>query len=231
MGELPRHVAVIMDGNGRWAQRRLLPRSAGHSAGLKRMIALSEYFFHRGVEVVTLYALSQENLSRSQEELAALFALFRTYFSGNVERLKKNDLRLEVIGELSLLPEDIQTLIGEGRERTKEGKKGTLVLAIAYGARQDVVRAVNEAVKAGKEVTMESFSALLSTGAYPPLDLLIRTGREKRLSNFLLYEAAYAELYFSDKMFPDFSDADAERALEDYMTRDRRYGKVKAEEG
>ena len=105
------------------------------------------------------------------------------------------------------------------------------MLAIAYGARQDVVRAVNEAVKAGKEVTMESFSALLSTGAYPPLDLLIRTGREKRLSNFLLYEAAYAELYFSDKMFPDFSDADAERALEDYMTRDRRYGKVKAEEG
>lgn len=227
--DLPRHVAVIMDGNGRWAQKRLLPRSAGHSAGMKRMIALSEYLFDRGVEVVTLYALSQENLSRSKEELAALFALFRQYFAGNVERLVKNDLRLDVIGELSLLPEDIRALIVEGKRRTEAGKRGTLVLAIAYGARQDILSAVNRAVRAGKEVTEGEFSALLSTGAYPPPDLLIRTGKEKRLSNFLLYESAYAELYFSDKMFPAFTDADMVRALENYASRDRRFGRVKEE--
>lgn len=227
--DLPRHVAVIMDGNGRWAQKRLLPRSAGHSAGMKRMIALSEYLFDRGVEVVTLYALSQENLSRSKEELAALFALFRQYFAGNVERLVKNDLRLDVIGELSLLPEDIRALIAEGMRRTEAGKRGTLVLAIAYGARQDILSAVNRAVRAGKEVTEGEFSALLSTGAYPPPDLLIRTGKEKRLSNFLLYESAYAELYFSDKMFPAFTDADMARALENYASRDRRFGRVKEE--
>ena len=227
--DLPRHVAVIMDGNGRWAQKRLLPRSAGHSAGMKRMIALSEYLFDRGVEVVTLYALSQENLSRSKEELAALFALFRQYFAGNVERLVKNDLRLDVIGELSLLPEDIRALIVEGKRRTEAGKRGTLVLAIAYGARQDILSAVNRAVRAGKEVTEGEFSALLSTGAYPPPDLLIRTGKEKRLSNFLLYESAYAELYFSDKMFPAFTDADMARALESYALRDRRFGRVKEE--
>ncbi len=227
--DLPRHVAVIMDGNGRWAQKRLLPRSAGHSAGMKRMIALSEYLFDRGVEVVTLYALSQENLSRSKEELAALFALFRQYFAGNVERLVRNDLRLDVIGELSLLPEDIRALIAEGKRRTEVGKRGTLVLAIAYGARQDILSAVNRAVRAGKEVTEGEFSALLSTGAYPPPDLLIRTGKEKRLSNFLLYESAYAELYFSDKMFPAFTDADMARALENYASRDRRFGRVKEE--
>lgn len=227
--DLPRHVAVIMDGNGRWAQKRLLPRSAGHSAGMKRMIALSEYLFDRGVEVLTLYALSQENLSRSKEELAALFALFRQYFAVNVERLVKSDLRLDVIGELSLLPEDIRALIAEGKRRTEAGKRGTLVLAIAYGARQDILSSVNRAVRAGKEVTEGEFSALLSTGAYPPPDLLIRTGKEKRLSNFLLYESAYAELYFSDKMFPAFTDADMARALENYASRDRRFGRVKEE--
>ncbi len=227
--ELPRHVAVIMDGNGRWAQKRLLPRSAGHSAGMKRMIALSEYLFRRGVKVVTLYALSKENLSRSEEELSALFTLFRTYFSGSISRLVEGGIRLDVIGETELLPEDIRTLIKEGKERTKKGEKGTLVLAICYGGRQDIVRAANAAVRMGKEVTEEEFASLLSTGAYPPPDLLIRTGKEKRLSNFLLFESAYAELYFSDKMFPAFTDADMERALLDYASRDRRYGKIKAD--
>ena len=226
---LPRHVAVIMDGNGRWAQKRLLPRSAGHSAGMKRMIALSEYLFRRGVEVVTLYALSKENLSRSEEELSALFSLFRTYFQGSVVRLIEGGVKLDVIGETELLPEDIQTLIQEGKEKTKGGERGTLVLAICYGGRQDIVRAANAAVRMGKELGEEEFSALLSTGAYPPPDLLIRTGKEKRLSNFLLFESAYAELYFSDKMFPAFTDEDMARALEDYAARDRRFGRVKGE--
>ncbi len=226
MGELPRHIAVIMDGNGRWAKKRLLPRNAGHREGLKRMISLSEHAFGRGIEYVTLFALSTENLARPQEELGALFALFRKYFTENLERLKAKGIRLKVIGDERLLPGDIWALARSGEEETAGGKSGMLVLAIGYGGRQDILAAVNAAVRGGKEVTGEEFSALLSTGGIPFPDLLIRTGKEKRLSNFLLYECAYTELYFSDKMFPAFTNADLDRALESYAKRDRRYGKI-----
>lgn len=226
MGELPRHIAVIMDGNGRWAKKRLLPRIAGHRAGMKRMISLSEHAFQRGVEFVTLYALSTENLSRPREELEGLFSLFRSYFSENVGTLLKNGIRLRVIGDPSLLPEDIAELIRTGQERTREGKKGTLTLAIGYGGRQEILSAVNAAVRAGKELSAEEFSSLLYTAELPDPDLLIRTGKEKRLSNFLLYQCAYTELYFSDKMFPAFTDADLDKAIENYCGRERRYGKV-----
>lgn len=227
--KIPCHVAVIMDGNGRWAKQRCLPRSAGHRAGMKRMIALSEYLFSRGVRYVTLYALSAENLSRPKEEVDGLFALFREYFYQSVTRLRASEIRLKVIGNIALLPQDLQTLIRSGEEETSVCDKGTLILAIAYGARQDILQAVNQAVQAGRQLSMEEFALKLSTGAYPPPDLLIRTGKEKRLSNFLLYEAAYAELYFSDKMFPSFTKADMERALTSYAQRDRRYGGVKDE--
>lgn len=227
---LPDHVAVIMDGNGRWAKQRFLPRSAGHRAGMNRMIELAEYLFSKGIRFVTLYALSAENLSRPKEELNALFTLFREYFSNSVRRLKDNGVRLHVIGNTALLPLDVQMLIRAGEAETSDGEGGTLILAIAYGARQDILRAVNLAIGEGKPLTEEAFTKKLSTGAFPPPDLLIRTGREKRLSNFLLYEAAYAELYFSDKMFPSFTNADMERALLEYARRDRRYGGVSGEE-
>lgn len=226
--KIPRHVAVIMDGNGRWAKKRFLPRSAGHRAGMNRMIALAEYLFGRGVQYVTLYALSTENLSRPQDEVHALFELFREYFRSSVTRLKERGVRLKVIGNDSLLPQDVVELIREGERATEDGSKGTLVLAIAYGARQDIAQAVNRAVREGREVTAETFSSYLSTSAIPSPDLLVRTGKEKRLSNFLLYEAAYAELYFSDKLFPSFTNADMERALSDYARRDRRFGRVEA---
>lgn len=229
-GDIPRHVAVIMDGNGRWAKKRLLPRSAGHRAGMKRMIALSEHAFSRGVEVVTLFALSTENLSRPEEELRALFGLFREYFSANAEKLKEREIELRVIGELALLPEEIVDLIRAGEALTKGGTRGTLVLAIGYGGRQEILRAVNLAVRAGKEVDMASFSALLQTGGLPEPDLMIRTGGEKRISNFLLWECAYSEFYFSDKMFPAFSDADFDRALSDYASRERRFGRIRTDE-
>ncbi len=223
---VPRHIAVIMDGNGRWAKKRLLPRSAGHREGMKRMIALCDHAFEAGVEYVTLYALSAENLTRPQEEVDGLFALFRKYFAENIGRLLEKGVRLKVIGDGALLPPDIVQLSREGEERTAAGEKGILVLAIGYGGRQEILRAVNEAVRGGKELSQEGFSSLLSTAGIPDPDLLIRTGKEKRLSNFLLWQCAYTELYFSDKMFPAFTNADLDRALENYAGRERRYGKV-----
>lgn len=223
---IPQHVAIIMDGNGRWAKKRLLPRSAGHRAGMNRMIALSEHVFDSGVRFCTLYALSAENLRRPQEEVDALFSLFREYFKKKVELLKKKNIALKVIGDRTLLPADIVQLIEGGEAYTAEGTRGTLLLAIAYGARQEIVQAVNAAVAAGRAVDAEGFSRLLSTAGIPDPDLIIRTGRERRLSNFLLWQAAYAELYFTDRLFPDFSNRDLDRALADFAQRERRFGNV-----
>ena len=224
---LPRHVAVIMDGNGRWAKKRLLPRSAGHKAGVKRMLSLVDQMFRRGIKYVTLYALSAENLARPQEELNELFSLLRAYFAENVQKLKAQEIRLSVIGDRSLLPADIVQAIEAGERDTLNCGKGRLILAIGYGGRQEIVRAVNAAVAAGKQVTAEAFSALLNTAEIPDPDLMIRTGRETRISNFLLWQAAYTELYFSDKMFPEFSEKDLDAALRDYALRERRFGRVK----
>lgn len=228
MGEvrIPTHIAVIMDGNGRWAKKRLMPRSAGHRAGMKRMIGLSEHIFDRGVRYCTLFALSTENLSRSKEELDGLFSLLREYFPENAEILRKKNIKLRVIGDRSLLPSDIVDVIEAGERRTAGGTRGTLVLAIGYGGRQDILAAVNAAVRAGKEVTMEEFSSMLSEGDLPEPDLLIRTGKELRISNFLLWQSAYSELYFTDVLFPDFSDKELDKAIEAYSRRERRFGKA-----
>ena len=228
MGEmhLPAHIAIIMDGNGRWAKKRLMPRSAGHRAGMKCMIGLSEHIFDRGVRYCTLFALSTENLSRSKEELDGLFSLLREYFPENAEILRKKNIKLRVIGDRSLLPSDIVDVIEAGERRTAGGTRGTLVLAIGYGGRQDILAAVNAAVRAGKEVTMEEFSSMLSEGDLPEPDLLIRTGKELRISNFLLWQSAYSELYFTDVLFPDFSDKELDKAIEAYSRRERRFGKA-----
>ncbi len=224
--KFPEHIAVIMDGNGRWAKKRLLPRSAGHRAGMNRMIALSEHAFDRGVKYFTLYALSTENLNRPAEELDGLMKLFREYFAENAEMLRKKHITLRVIGDLSLLPADVSAIIGDGVRRTAGGERGVLTLAIGYGARQEIVAAVNRAVRAGKEVSEADFADMLSTAGVPDPDLLIRTGKEKRLSNFLLWQCSYTELYFTDRLFPDFSDGDLDAAIEDYARRDRRYGRT-----
>ncbi len=214
---VPHHIAIIMDGNGRWAKKRLLPRGAGHRAGLKRMISLSEAIFERGVKICTLFALSTENLSRPQEELQGLFTLFREYFEKNVARLAEKEIELKIIGNLTLLPEDIGEIIRKGEEQTRGGQTGTLVLAI--GGRQDILAAVNEAVRQGKEVNEKEFSSLLSTKDFPEPDLLIRTGKELRISNFLLWQSAYTEFYFTDTLFPDFSDRELNAALASYAAR------------
>ena len=214
-----------MDGNGRWAKKRLLPRIAGHRAGMKRMISLTDDIFSRGIVCCTLFALSTENLARPQEELEGLYGLFREYFTGQTARLKSQGVSLKILGDLTLLPADIARLARTSEEETAGGEK-TLAIALGYGGRQDIVRACNEAVKKGEPVTLESFAETLSTGGMPALDLLIRTGKEKRISNFLLFEAAYAELCFSEKLFPDFTGKDLTHALEAYAKRDRRFGRI-----
>jgi len=223
---IPKHISIIMDGNGRWAKKRLMPRSFGHQMGMERMVGLIEHAFSLGVQYVTVYALSTENLKRPQDELEGLYNLIRKHFATYMERLCKNGIRLRVIGETSLLPDDVQEILRASEEKTAENTGRGINVALCYGSRAEMVRAVNIAVEKGERVTEESLSNLLYTGGQPDPDLMIRTGKEVRLSNFLLYQSAYAELYFSDKMFPEFSDKDLEKAILWFSQRTRRFGKT-----
>ncbi len=224
--KIPKHIAMIMDGNGRWAKKHLMPRSAGHKKGMERMIGLMEHAFDLGVDYMTVYALSTENLSRPEEELTGLFNLIRNHFKEYIGRICARGVRFRAIGNLALLPKDVQEIIKDAEADTEKYQGKGIFMAIAYGARDEIVRAVNLAVESGERVTEESFSKLLYTGGAPDPDLIIRTGKEVRLSNFLLYQAAYAELYFSGKMFPAFSDRDLEHAILHFSGRTRRFGKT-----
>ena len=225
-GRLPKHIALIMDGNGRWAKKRLMPRSFGHKKGMERMIGLMEHAFDLGVDYITVYALSTENLNRPKEELNGLYDLIRNHFAQYIERICARGVRLRVIGDTSLLPPDVQKILTDSQEKTEQYSGKGVNVALCYGARAEIVQAANRAMELGEKLTEESFSSLLYTGGQPDPDLIIRTGKEVRLSNFLLWQAAYAELYFSDKMFPEFSDRDLEKAIEWYGARVRRFGKT-----
>ena len=224
--KIPRHIAIIMDGNGRWAKKRMMPRSAGHKKGMERMIGLMERAFELGVQYITVYALSTENLKRPKEELDGLFDLFRNNFSEAFGKVCEKGVRLRALGDVSLLPEDIVQVLRESEKETAKYEGRGINIAVCYGARDEIVHAVNAAVEKGEKVTEESFAQLLYTKDVPDPDLIIRTGKEVRLSNFLLYQAAYAELYFSDKMFPEFSDKDLDKAIVNYSKRTRRFGKT-----
>ena len=193
---------------------------------MERMVGLMEHAFSLGVKFVTVYALSTENLNRPKEELDGLYNLIRNHFSGYMERICKDDLRLRILGDISLLPKDIQEILIENEEKTKDNKKGGVNIALGYGSRAEIVRAVNTAVEKGERVTEESFKDLLYTGGMPDPELMIRTGKEIRLSNFLLYQSAYTELYFTNTMFPAFSDKELEKAIVWYSSRTRRFGKT-----
>ena len=223
---IPRHIAIIMDGNGRWAKKRLLPRSVGHKNGMERMIGLMEHAFDLGVSYITVYALSTENLKRPKEELDGLFGLIRNHFKEYMKRIIARGVRLRVLGDLSLMPADVQEILRQSEAESAHFEGKGVQLALAYGARDEIVKAVNKAVALGETVTEESFAKLLYTAEVPDPDLIIRTGKEVRLSNFLLYQAAYAELYFSNKMFPEFMDKDMDEAIVEFSRRTRRFGKT-----
>ena len=224
--KIPEHIAIIMDGNGRWAKKRLMPRSFGHKQGMERMIGLMEHAFDLGVKYVTVYALSTENLKRPKDELEGLYDLIRNHFETYIERVCARGVAFRAVGDTSLLPDDVRAIL-ENSERKTAGYEGKGInIALGYGARAEIVRAANEAVARGERVTEERFSELLYTRGQPDPELIIRTGKEVRLSNFLLYQAAYSELYFSEKMFPEFSDRDLEKAIEWFSGRTRRFGKT-----
>lgn len=228
--KIPLHVGLIMDGNGRWAKKRYMPRSFGHNAGMNAMIKLAEHASGLGIKYLTVYTLSTENLQRPEEELEGLFGLFRNYFTTNVKKLYKKNSAVKVIGDLSVLPQDVQKLLRDGEDNSPSGAEFNLVFAINYGARNEILHAVNSAVENGLKLDREGFENLLYTRGMPYPDLIIRTGGEKRLSNFLAYQAAYAELYFTEVLFPDFSPKEFDKAIKDFSGRDRRYGKIKKED-
>jgi len=218
-----RHVAIIMDGNGRWAKKRLLPRVAGHKAGVEAVRTIVRAAGDLGIEAMTLYAFSSENWKRPEEEVSDLMGLMKRFILSDLDEFAANDVKLKVIGNWRALAPDVVALIDNALERTAGNKRTTLAVALNYGAQDELVRAANTAAATG-EITAEAIEANLDTADMPPLDLLIRTSGEVRLSNFLLWQSAYAELYFTDKLWPDFKPADLKAALDQFARRDRRYG-------
>ncbi len=231
---LPRHVAIIMDGNGRWAQRQDLPRIEGHRQGAQSVRHVVRAAREVGVRALTLYAFSAQNWLRPPDEVAALMQLLRDYLIEERAEIMDNGIRLIAIGDVDRLPDFVRDPL-EGLMRDSAGNRAmTLCLALSYGGRESILsttRGMCELVARGalriEEVTEDRFSAALQTGGLPQLDLLVRTSGEERLSNFLLWEAAYAELYFTDTLWPDFGREELLRALESYRQRERRFGRTK----
>jgi undecaprenyl diphosphate synthase len=228
---LPRHVAVIMDGNGRWAEKRSLSRIEGHKQGVKAIRATVETARRLGIKVLTLYAFSQENWSRPEQEVKALMRLLNEYLKRELQEMLDNDIRLVAIGNLEDLPLDVRKTLRETIRKTRDRSGMILNLAISYSGRAEILRAVKKICQdhcRGKlrtqEITSEAFSRYLFTDGLPEPDLLIRTSGESRLSNFLLWQVAYTELYVTDTLWPDFRKKDFIKALLDYQKRERRFG-------
>lgn len=228
---VPRHVAIIMDGNGRWAKARGLPRSAGHRAGAEAARKALRAAGEAGVECLTLYAFSSENWRRPQAEISDLTALLRFYVKKELNDLHNEGIRLRILGDHSAFEKDVAQLVDAAIEKTRDNERMTLAIALNYGSRAEMAgaaRKLAEEVAAGRlrpaEIDEARIDAALDTGGLPPLDLLIRTSGEQRLSNFLLWQAAYAELLFIDTLWPDFDGDVMRAALADYARRERRYG-------
>ena len=223
---LPRHVGIIMDGNGRWATQRGKKRTFGHKVGSANVDTIVSYAFERGIESVTLYAFSAENWMRPQEEVDALMKLLKSYLKKFAKKLYANNIRLKVIGGRKELSEDLVSAILEVEKQSENNTAGILNIAINYGGRQEIVNAVNSLIEKGEEITVDALSGALYTAESGEPDLIIRTGGEYRLSNFLLFQGAYSELYFTDVLWPDFNQEEFDKALEDFSKRKRRFGKV-----
>ncbi len=231
---VPRHVAIILDGNGRWAKKRMLPRNAGHAAGSKNVEKICEAAWNMGIEYVTMYAFSTENWSRPQEEVDALMKLLHNYLKDCLKTSKKNNMQVRVIGDITRLEPDLQAKIRELEEVSAANTGLHFQVALNYGSRDEIkraVRAMAEDVKAGKlapqEIEEHTIADYLDTKGIPDPDLMIRTSGEQRLSNYLLWQLAYAEFYFTDVLWPDFNKKELEKAVAFYQSRDRRFGGVK----
>lgn len=228
---LPQHIAIIMDGNGRWANKRGLPRIMGHRAGVKTVERITKACNELGIRALTLYAFSTENWKRPKEEVDALMNMLNEYLRKNLDELKKHNVQLRTIGKIDQLPEFVKHQLKKTIQETKQNKGPILTLALNYGSRDEIIQATKKIagkVKKGsldiKDINEKTFSEFLYTKDLPDPDLLIRTSGENRISNFLLWQLSYAELYVTDKLWPDFERQDLERAIEDFQTRQRRFG-------
>ncbi len=232
----PRHVAIIMDGNGRWATSRHLPRVAGHAKGVEAVRSTVEACARRGIEYLTLFAFSSENWRRPADEVSVLMRLFVSALEREVAQLQRNGIRLKVVGALDAFEPRLRELIAQAEARTGQNRRMTLTIAANYGGRWDIVQAVQAALRErpelGRDPALFSEQALaphLALGDMPEPDLFIRTGGEQRISNFLLWQLAYTELYFTDAYWPDFDAAALDRAIESFATRERRFGCTSAQ--
>ena len=228
---IPRHIAIIMDGNGRWAKERSLPRTAGHREGVKRVREIIRAAAELGVKVLTFFAFSTENWTRPKSEIRLLMRYLDNFLGRQLEELNKNNIRLRVIGRGDPIPRQLQEKLSRAEEQTGKNIRMTVVLALNYGGRQeiaDAARGLAEDVSKGKvklkEIDDEFLSRYLYTAGLPDPDLLIRTSGQMRISNFLLWQISYAELYFPEKYWPSFRKKDLEEAIEEYQRRERRFG-------
>lgn len=227
----PRHIAIIMDGNGRWAKARGLPRNLGHRQGVDAVREVVRACGRFGIQYLTLYAFSSENWKRPETEVAGLMDLLRIYIRRELDELARSDVRICVIGDRTKLAPDIVDLIADAEARTSENRKLTLVIALSYGGQDEIVtacRRIAEEAASGvlkpEDITAETVTGHLQTAGIPDPDLIIRTSGEQRLSNFLLWQSAYSELIFTDKLWPDFAPEDLAAAIDEFHRRERRYG-------
>ena len=223
VGQAPRHVAIIMDGNGRWAKKRHLPRALGHKKGVEVVRDIVRHAATTGLEALSLYAFSSENWKRPEDEVSDLMGLLRAFIKSDIDEFAANDVRLKILGNYKVFAPDIIALVEDAMARTAHNTRTTLAVALNYGAQDELVRAAQAAATEGA-ITAEAIDAHLDTADMPPLDLLIRTSGEQRLSNFMLWQAAYAELWFTETLWPDFTPEEFSQALAEFGTRERRYG-------
>ncbi len=234
--QLPRHVAIIMDGNGRWAKKRYLPREAGHYAGMGAVRETVRAACDMGLQNLTLFAFSSENWKRPKTEVGALMGLFRAYFRSDMDELVERNVRMRIIGHRGRVANDIQQMIQDSESRTAQNTGLNLTFAFDYGGQEEIIAATRELARAAADgrldpetITPELFAQRLFTAGTPDPDLIIRTSGEHRLSNFLLWQSAYAELLFVDTLWPDFDRAALSAALEQFAARDRRFGALDSE--
>ena len=224
--KIPRHLGIIMDGNGRWAEKRNKPRSFGHRAGSANVDRIVTHAFNLGVKTLSLFAFSCENWTRPEKEVNELMRLLEKYFKKFISKVLEKNVKLSVMGDVSVLSDKLKKIISDATERSAKNDGFVLNIGINYGGRQEIVRAVKDILAEGGEVSVDNISAHLYTSDFGEPDLIIRTGGELRISNFMLFQSAYSELYFTDVLWPDFDEKELDKAIAEYGERHRRFGGV-----